>query len=59
MHAVGVDVQTALTLGLYPFVVGDTIKLLLAAGALPLAWAALGRFGQGEGPGKGEEPGAG
>src|SRR6478736_9832603 len=41
MHALGVDVQTALTFGLYPFVVGDTIKLLIAAGALPLAWAAL------------------
>jgi len=50
MHAVGVDVQTALTLGLYPFVVGDTIKLLLAAGALPLAWAALRRFRPGEEP---------
>jgi biotin transport system substrate-specific component len=35
----------ALELGLYPFVVGDTIKLLLAAGALPAAWrlARLGR----------------
>src|SRR5262245_55669362 len=52
MHALGVDVQTALTYGLYPFVVGDTIKLLLAAGALPLAWAALRRFGP-------EEPDAG
>jgi biotin transport system substrate-specific component len=28
----------ALELGLYPFVVGDTVKLLLAATALPLAW---------------------
>jgi biotin transport system substrate-specific component len=50
MHAVGVDVQTALTLGLYPFVVGDTIKLLIAAGALPLAWAALRRVGPDEEP---------
>jgi biotin transport system substrate-specific component len=48
MHALGVDVQTALTLGLYPFVVGDTIKLLLAAAALPLAWAALRRVGPDE-----------
>ena len=56
MHAVGVDVQTALTLGLYPFVVGDTMKLLLAAGALPLAWAMLRRFRPGD---TGEEPGAG
>jgi biotin transport system substrate-specific component len=50
MHALGVDVQTALTYGLYPFVVGDTIKLLLAAGALPLAWAAIRRFRPGEEP---------
>jgi biotin transport system substrate-specific component len=50
MHALGVDVQTALTFGLYPFVVGDTIKLLIAAGALPLAWAALRRFGPDEEP---------
>ena len=56
MHALGVDVQTALTYGLYPFVVGDTIKLLLAAGALPLAWAMLRRFRPGD---TGEEPGAG
>lgn len=48
MHTLGVDVQTALTYGLYPFVVGDTIKLLVAAGALPLAWAALRRFGPDE-----------
>ena len=50
MHALGVDVQTALTFGLYPFVIGDTIKLLIAAGALPLAWAALRRIGPGEEP---------
>ena len=50
MHALGVDVQTALTFGLYPFVIGDTIKLLIAAGALPLAWAALRRFGPDEEP---------
>jgi len=50
MHVLGIDVQTALTYGLYPFVVGDTIKLLIAAGALPLAWAALRRFGPDEEP---------
>ena len=50
MHALGVDVQTALTYGLYPFVVGDTIKLLIAAGALPLAWAAIRRVRPGEEP---------
>jgi len=50
VHVLGIDVQTALTYGLYPFVVGDTIKLLIAAGALPLAWAALRRFGPDEEP---------
>lgn len=30
--------------GLYPFVIGDTIKLLLAAGLLPGAWQLLRRF---------------
>jgi biotin transport system substrate-specific component len=29
----------ALQLGLYPFVIGDLFKLLLAAGILPAAWA--------------------
>jgi biotin transport system substrate-specific component len=33
----------ALELGLYPFVVGDTIKLLLAAGILPAAWRLVRR----------------
>lgn len=37
-----VPLQTALEWGLYPFVVGDTIKLLLAAGLLPAAWRLLG-----------------
>ncbi len=35
----------ALELGLYPFVVGDTVKLLLAAAALPLAWRLTRRKG--------------
>jgi biotin transport system substrate-specific component len=30
--------QATLEAGLYPFVIGDTIKLLLAAGLLPTAW---------------------
>ncbi len=45
--------QTTMELGLYPFVVGDAIKLMLAAGALPLAWKAMDRFrpsGVGAGP---------
>jgi biotin transport system substrate-specific component len=41
--AVDVPATTALELGLYPFIVGDAIKLFLAAGALPLAWRAIGK----------------
>ncbi len=33
----------ALDFGVYPFVVGDLLKLLLAAGGLPLAWRLVGR----------------
>lgn len=36
--------ELTLEQGLYPFVVGDTIKLLLAAGLLPGAWQLLRRF---------------
>jgi biotin transport system substrate-specific component len=38
MQALDVPLGRALELGLAPFVVGDTIKLLAAAGLLPLAW---------------------
>jgi biotin transport system substrate-specific component len=41
--AAGVSVQKALELGLYPFVLGDALKLLAAAGALPVAWRLVGR----------------
>ena len=36
--------QTTLEFGLYPFLIGDTIKLLIAAGVLPLAWRSLQRL---------------
>lgn len=36
--SVHVPVTEALELGLYPFVVGDVLKLLMAAGVLPAAW---------------------
>lgn len=39
-----VTLETALSFGLNPFIIGDTLKLLLAAGLLPLAWHALDRF---------------
>jgi biotin transport system substrate-specific component len=38
MQALDVSLAQALELGLAPFVVGDTLKLLAAAGLLPLAW---------------------
>ena len=38
MQALDVSLAEALELGLAPFVVGDTLKLLAAAGLLPLAW---------------------
>ena len=44
MAAVDLPLQQGLELGLYPFVVGDTMKLLAAAGLLPAAWAAMKRF---------------
>jgi biotin transport system substrate-specific component len=36
--ATGVGIQRALVLGLYPFVLGDALKLFAAAGLLPAAW---------------------
>jgi biotin transport system substrate-specific component len=50
MASAGIGVQSAFELGLYPFVVGDTIKLLLAAGLLPAAWWMLERTRPGEEP---------
>jgi biotin transport system substrate-specific component len=41
--AIGTSIEGALPFGLYPFIIGDTIKLLLAAGALPIAWRLAGR----------------
>lgn len=35
--------EDALGAGLYPFVIGDTVKMVLAAGLLPAAWRLLGR----------------
>lgn len=42
-EAIGTSIETALPFGLYPFIIGDTIKLLLAAGALPVAWRLIGK----------------
>jgi biotin transport system substrate-specific component len=45
-----VSVGDTLEAGLYPFVVGDAIKLLIAAGALPAVWRLLGRSRGGASP---------
>ncbi len=51
MAALGVGLEEGLELGLYPFVIGDTLKLLLAAAFLPAAWRLAGRR-------RGDEPDA-
>ncbi|HWL65585.1 MAG TPA: biotin transporter BioY [Actinomycetota bacterium] len=37
-NALDVGAQKAMEFGLYPFIIGDVIKLALAAGLLPTAW---------------------
>jgi biotin transport system substrate-specific component len=37
------DAATTLQEGLYPFLLGDTLKLVLAAAAFPVAWWIVGR----------------
>jgi biotin transport system substrate-specific component len=39
--AIDVDWATALSLGVVPFLIGDAVKIALAAGLLPLAWKGL------------------
>lgn len=39
-----VTLDTALSYGLYPFIIGDTLKLLAAAGLLPVAWRLVERL---------------
>ncbi len=43
MNAIHVGLGTAISLGLTPFLLGDAIKALLAAGLLPGAWKLAGR----------------
>ncbi|GAA1783240.1 biotin transporter BioY [Luedemannella flava] len=43
MVAVKVDLSRALTLGLFPYLPGDALKAVVAAGVLPTAWRLLGR----------------
>ncbi|GAA3574546.1 biotin transporter BioY [Amycolatopsis ultiminotia] len=46
MAAAGYDFTTAFGKGVVPFLVGDLLKIVVAAGVLPLAWAAVSRFGK-------------
>jgi biotin transport system substrate-specific component len=41
--AANLDIATALTFGLWPFLPGDILKLLVAAGLLPLGWRLVSR----------------
>ncbi len=41
----GQDVAWAFQKGVLPYLIGDALKALLAAGLLPLAWAAVRRIG--------------
>jgi biotin transport system substrate-specific component len=43
-HFLGGTWEETFAAGLYPFVIGDTLKLLAAAGLLPLAWKLLKRL---------------
>jgi biotin transport system substrate-specific component len=43
MAATGFDVSTALAKGVYPFLVGDLLKLALAGMIFPAAWWLVGR----------------
>ncbi|HEY2597361.1 MAG TPA: biotin transporter BioY [Candidatus Dormibacteraeota bacterium] len=43
MVAIHVDLAQGIALGLIPFLLGDAIKALLAAGLLPTAWKVSGR----------------
>jgi len=43
-HYLNTGVNDTLVAGLYPFVLGDVIKLLLAGALLPAAWAGVRRF---------------
>lgn len=43
-HYLDTNVEETLEAGLYPFVVGDLLKLYLAGALLPLAWKAVDRI---------------
>ena len=43
-HEINSDLNGTLEAGLYPFIIGDVLKLYLAALVLPAAWLAIKRF---------------
>lgn len=43
MASIDVPLSEALSLGVYPFLIGDLLKILLAAGLLPAAWKLVQR----------------
>jgi biotin transport system substrate-specific component len=43
MAVTGYDLSTAIAKGVTPFLIGDVMKLALAAAAFPLAWWLVGR----------------
>lgn len=48
MASAGLPLERGLELGLYPFVIGDVLKLLIAAFLLPTAWRIVRRRERGE-----------
>ena len=57
MATVGVGLAMGLQLGVTPFLAGDALKILLAAGLLPGAWALAGRAAPVDREGSGEPQG--
>jgi biotin transport system substrate-specific component len=49
MATLDVGLAKGLELGVTPFLAGDALKILLAAGLLPGAWALVGRDPEGSG----------
>lgn len=42
MYSLSLDLASGVAQGLAPFIIGDTIKIMLAAGAMPAAWKLTG-----------------
>jgi biotin transport system substrate-specific component len=46
MASLGLDLATGLDYGVWPFLIGDGLKIALAAGLLPAAWKLAGDLGR-------------